>query len=499
LTGLSFFNQWGEKASGHAPHRSRAKPASPWDEANYQFCFHLACRVPLARKPLLARFWNECLQGAATSTILNITNTMKCNPWTVALMGVGLVSLPAVLHAEEKPSALQTALSTTTLSGYVDTSAHWNPGTGNANLPNYTPNGVAAGSKADGFNLDVVNITLAHPVGEGDWGAGYNVTLLFGPDATGYNTSFFGNGTQAATSDFSLKDTYVDLRAPIGNGLDLKLGTFTEILGYEVFEAGNNPNYTRSFGYEIEPTALTGALATYQISSAFTAMFGIANTWSAGVNSRAFPPVAPGPNAKAESFKTYMGSLAFTAPTNTGFLAGSTISGGIISGYDEFNDAQKTSYYIGATVNTPVTGLKAGIAFDYVTLGNNNLGVDPADPTATLAENSGYQYAIGLYLAFQATEKLGFYTRGEYESQSGYLAQRALVNGVGFPKSGYEFTQTIQYDLWKNVLARLEFRWDHAEHGNVYGGTLTDFGAGTSPTAAGNNEFLLAANLIYKF
>ena len=53
----------------------------------------------------------------------------------------------------------------------------------------------------------------------------------------------------------------MELRAPVGNGLDFKLGTFTEILGYEVYETGNNPNYTRSYGYEIEPTALTGLLA----------------------------------------------------------------------------------------------------------------------------------------------------------------------------------------------------------------------------------------------
>src|SRR5512146_1625623 len=104
---------------------------------------------------------------------------MKCNPWTAVLIAAGLVSLPALTRAEEKPSSIQTALSATTLSGYVDTSAHWNPGTGNAYTPVYTPNGVSGSSKADGFNLDVVNLTLNHPVGEGDWGAGYNATLLF--------------------------------------------------------------------------------------------------------------------------------------------------------------------------------------------------------------------------------------------------------------------------------------------------------------------------------
>ena len=81
---------------------------------------------------------------------------MKHNAWTLALIGAGVVSLPAVIHAEESTNVVLTALSATTISGYVDTSAHWNPGTGNANLPVYTPNGKSGSTKADGFNLDVV-------------------------------------------------------------------------------------------------------------------------------------------------------------------------------------------------------------------------------------------------------------------------------------------------------------------------------------------------------
>src|SRR6266704_6827448 len=134
---------------------------------------------------------------------------MKLNPWTVALVGAGIVSLPSTGKAEEKMSMLQTALAATTLSGYVDTSAHWNPGTGNANLPIYSANGVPGGAKADGFNLNAVAIILTHPAGEETWSAGYNVELLYGPDAVGYNNSPLGSA-----GDFSLKDTYVDLHAP---------------------------------------------------------------------------------------------------------------------------------------------------------------------------------------------------------------------------------------------------------------------------------------------
>jgi hypothetical protein len=82
---------------------------------------------------------------------------MTNNPWTVALIGAGLVSLPAAMNAEEGPSPVTTALSSTTISGYVDTSAQWNMGSGNANTPTYAFGGPG---KADGFNLNSVKLTL---------------------------------------------------------------------------------------------------------------------------------------------------------------------------------------------------------------------------------------------------------------------------------------------------------------------------------------------------
>ena len=57
---------------------------------------------------------------------------MKVNKWTMSLTALGLVSMPATGSAEEKVNQVWTALSSTTISGYVNTSMHWNLGTGNA-------------------------------------------------------------------------------------------------------------------------------------------------------------------------------------------------------------------------------------------------------------------------------------------------------------------------------------------------------------------------------
>jgi hypothetical protein len=60
-------------------------------------------------------------------------------------------------------------------------------------------------------------------------------------------------------------------------------------------------------------------------------------------------------------------------------------------------------------------------------------------------------------------------------------------------------TGTIQYDLWKNVLSRIEFRWDHSADGlNAYGGT-PEAGSTSPVPPTRKNSYILLANVTYKF
>jgi hypothetical protein len=425
---------------------------------------------------------------------------MKFNKWTVALAAVGVVSLASAAKAEEKASTAVTALTPTSISGYVDTSAEWNPGTGNAHVPLYKFNSA---SKADGFNLDVVQLRIEKALDESEWAAGYRADLWFGPDANTLNTTSSGYHD----ADFAIRQAYVALRTPVGNGIDWKMGVFDSILGYESVESPNDPNYTRSYGHSIEPQTHTGLLGSYRFCDMFSASVGVANTMGPQINSRAFTsiPSVNNNNQYAESYKTYMGSVALTAPDSMGFLTGSTLYAGIVNGFNNnasvanpnttTTDGMPTmNAYIGATVATPVTGLRVGAAWDI-------------ESVNTPTTQSGIQtkadvWSLALYASFQATEKLSLHGRAEYLSgdnnsspgvgfaSSGSLAEQAIENHI------YAVTATVQYDLWKNVLSRLEFRWDHAEHGDAFGGTFN--GTVTAPPNA-ENAFMLAANVIYKF
>lgn len=117
---------------------------------------------------------------------------MRVNKWTWALAAAGLVSIPSAMQAEEKPSPLLTALSSTTISGYVDVSAHWNLGSDNtANPPPYIYNQ----GKSDGFNLNKVKLRIDRPLDEAQWSAGYRADLLFGPDANIFGSQTAGLAT----------------------------------------------------------------------------------------------------------------------------------------------------------------------------------------------------------------------------------------------------------------------------------------------------------------
>jgi hypothetical protein len=405
---------------------------------------------------------------------------MKVNKWTAALASAGVLSGVAAVHAEESP--VMTALSATTISGYVDVGAHWNldkqsrtisdgeGGTMNAPYATLPILNKGASRKDDGFNLNVVNITIEKPLDEGQWAAGYKAELLFGPDATGYNVS---NGAHTSSGgDFGIKQAYVDLRAPVGNGLDFKVGVFDTVIGYETFNNGSNPNYTRSWGWFVEPTQHTGVLANYRFNDTISASAGVANTLTPGINNRAHGAV---PGAKSESDKTWMGSIAITAPESAGFLEGSTLYAGAVYGFSSgaaggVNDNQ-ANYYAGATAATPIKGLGLGLAYDYV---HQNGGGNTSGDT--------YQNVFGLYASFAVTEKFSVHARGEYAH-----GEVISLSSNGTAADIYSGVLTLQYDLWANVITRAEVRYDTVENGKAWFGTSHD------------DQWLIAFNAIYQF
>ena len=375
---------------------------------------------------------------------------MKFNKWTLGLAAVGAVSMASAVRADEaKLVPLNTAVSSTVISGYVDVAAQYNPAdpSGKNGFPAQNQ-GMLNPAKVDAFSLNAVVISLDKPLDESPWASGYHVDLNWGADAV-----------TPLTGGSPVRQAYVTMRTPVGNGIDWKAGAFDGVTGYEGNTGYLNPNYTRSYGYIFNPASELGMIGKYTIVDGVAVQLGLVNRMSGG-------PVGL-------SSKDYIATLALTAPESWGWLKGSVLNAGIIQTFD---NGGINNYSVNATLATPVTGLKFGLSYDHVD---------------NLMKSHGANVNIyGAYASFQATDKLGFNLRGEYlDSEVMGQAQ--------------EITTTIQYDLWANVVSRLEFRWDHVEHGVAFNN-----GAGTlinpttllpfNPPSTGD-AFLLALNLVYKF
>ena len=403
---------------------------------------------------------------------------MKFNKWTLGLAAVGAVSMASAVRADEaKMSQVNTALSNTTLSGYVDVAAQYNPD----NQPgrNLFYAGPIAGNlggaavdtsrKVNNFSLNTVTISLDKPLDDSPWASGYHIDLNAGNDALNA-ISFDANAGAAAQAQgflVGVRQAYVTMRTPVGNGIDWKFGAMDGITGYEGNTDYANPNYTRSYGYAVNPAVMLGVIGTYKVCNEVSITAGIVN--------RGETFAAYGQNQSNLSTRDYVATVSLTAPDSWGFIKGSTLIFGTFQGFD---NSSVDNYNISATLNTPVTGLKVGLAWDEV---------------QSLVSSFGDGNIYGIYTSYQATDKLGFNLRAEYVDAADLFTLfnsngGAAVNGNG--SKGEEITATVQYDLWANVVTRAEFRWDHSEHGHQF------------PTAGGNSDesyYTLAVNVIYKF
>jgi hypothetical protein len=403
---------------------------------------------------------------------------MKFNQWTLGLAAVGAVSLASAVRADEaKLSALQTALSNTTISGYIDVQAEYSAGNPDSRESyyyggSYGYQGYIQQDNRDQFQLNSVTISLDKPMDETPWASGYHIDLNAGSAAIqgislGHNYGYYGGtGSIVNPNNVAVRQAYIALRTPVGNGIDWKIGVMDGITGYEGNTGYANPNVTRSIAYNINPASFTGLLGTYKISDLISVTGGFINRNDAQ---------GYGQSSYNLSSHDYVASVSLTAPDSWGFLKGSSLNLQTIQGFD--NQAVN-NYSVNGTLNTPVAGLKVGFAYDVL------------QSLAYSADGNIY----GLYASYQATDKLSFALRGEYVDTTDLFS--AVPNGddsslgnTGFGGKGEEVTATVAYNLWANVVTRAEFRWDHAEHGQQF----------ESANENTESQYTFVINAIYKF
>lgn len=349
--------------------------------------------------------------------------------------GVSGIGEKAGLPTLELPSGLQGL----GLSGYVDISYLYNfaesdAGGGQSNR------GRIFDTEPNGFTPHAAELVLEKPLTDA-MPLGFRTDLFFGDDAESIHSSGLGISSDAA----DLQQAYITAKAPLGEGLDIKVGKFVTLLGAEVIESPANWNFSRSFlfGYAI-PFTHTGALTTYPIGEWGSVTGGVVNGWD----------IVDDTN-KA---KTLLGNVTLTP------MQGVTLSFNGITGAEQSGDNRddRTVFdFVGTWQATEALTLMAN--YDY----GHESGVEPVVGTA--GGGSGFDTAnwqgLALYAKYDLSPTWSLASRWEW-----FDDKDGVRTGFGGPGSSvlddvdyYEWTLTSQWTLYEHVLARLEYRHDKAD------------------------------------
>jgi hypothetical protein len=246
-----------------------------------------------------------------------------------------------------------------------------------------------------------------------------------------------------------IRQAYVSCNVPIGNGVEVKLGRFDSILGYESIDTYKNANSTRSVLFQLLPTGQTGVSVSYDLCEHVN-FTGVAANYS-GTRAGRGDDI----NLRVgEVDKAFIGRLRFK-PSPDSKWNGAFVDAGVIYGHSFSRRVYSTEAYLGGAVSTPSKRFTFGLANYY------------RDDAASLS-----LYAVDVYASFQASADLSIHSRVEYGRRlSGPI--RDILN----------LTETLQYDLWRNVISRLEVKWERS----------------ALFIAEPRNNVIVLANLIYKF
>ncbi len=155
--------------------------------------------------------------------------------------------------------------------------------TGNSNGNTNAP--VLFNDRVNEFTLDQLNFYIERAVDtEGDsWDIGGRMDFMYGTDARFTQASGWDDKWNAGSSgyyDIAMPQLYVEVFAPIGNGITAKLGHFYTSIGNEVVTAPDNFFYSHAYTMlYAEPFTHTGATFSYDIDDNFSVNAGAVMGW----------------------------------------------------------------------------------------------------------------------------------------------------------------------------------------------------------------------------
>jgi hypothetical protein len=352
------------------------------------------------------------------------------------------------------PSPTVTAATSTILSGYVQTSYFDNL----VNPSGGQNAGYLWNTRNNNFSINKVKLTLASPALQTDkWDAGYRFSLLAGEDAPILNSN-------SGTTGFDyLREAYVELNVPVGNGLDVRAGDMISLLNYESGDGGAaNENFSQGYQwYYTGDGPETGVQLSYDFTSWFNAKVRIEDGLYAGAIS-------------SRNRKGFMGSLNFK-PTSTAWISLLGFGGQGVGTEDADGGEILAGYQITKKLGTGFEG-------DYFHL-------------QAESGQSGSLYSIGTWIWYDFTPQLGLAFRGDFvDDPQGAGLNVSSINGsalapglrggtsaISSPDQNgniASLTLTLNWKPTPNIKIQPEIRYDTTSYSGGFNGKTDQIIAG---------------------
>jgi len=331
--------------------------------------------------------------------------------------------------------------------------------TGNTN-GGKSSNGGAFNNSPIGFNdrvnevlLNQLNFYIERSVTKGDdWDVGMRMDIMYGTDArftqaSGWDDKWTGN------SNLAMPQLYMEVYAPLGNGVTAKLGHFYTTIGYEVVPSPDNFFYSHAYTMlYAEPFTHTGGMLSYDIDDNWSINGGAVVGWDNMTD-----------NAGAWSF---LGGGSWTSNDQASSVTVQLISGDI----SDTEASNRTMYSIVATHDFTDN-------FHYVF--QHDFGTQRrAD---SVDQKAGNWFGINQYFVYDIMDQLSVGLRAEWFNDKGG-AQR--VNEVGANYLAASFG--VNYTPLPWLKFRPELRLDWADE-KVFNGN------------SGNDQIEFAMDMIVTF
>ena len=397
---------------------------------------------------------------------------------------------------------VETAQKGVKLSGYIDSGYSYNfTGSGNQSQVNGRF-GSDTAQRGD-FNLYAAKIAIEKALTSANKAqAGFRTDIMLGEDASYFVNRSAGqlSNTNNNSNSLFLEQAYVEIRAPVGNGWDFKVGKFVSILGYEVMERPANMNTTFGLLFNVMPLYYTGVLSSYKFDDYLDGKLGVVNGSNSDNNTTTNPNAGDG--------VALLAALNVTAP-------GGNANWSNNFQYSTGNDnntsvsTQQTSVATSSTVAAPDISAYTLIyntwgnwapkfADDKLLLAFNALLANTSGSAQRNVNVNSTWYGAGAYAKYQFNDWFNLASRGEYLGSNnarafgnqGSIATRfSHVTGNNL----WEYTLTAGFNVIDNLLIRAEYRMDWGS--NIYN-TANGYSNGSQ---SGGPVYYAGAEIVYSF